>query len=374
MNNWKKKTAGVILLVVLLQCAVLSAVADNANIVSRSHERGTVLIDLFKDDETNSDFVNQFPDTIYSNEPSTEVKLTEIVEKKVYEKIPTYVQEEYTHAKYGQGTVATDGSGITALAMVATYLSGYEYLPDEIAYNFAAVKKDTEAQRVLYAAHQMGLGGEPVDTWDEILAAFTSEEGEYPEQKCAILQLTENSVFTEGWHFIVLESITDGKLMIKDPCGAHYEKEQLQEAYKNGFEQEQLAKSFASGMVFDKTIISPGLQKYEAPIGTEERYKDLELTYVEKQLLARAVYVLRDGECAAGQQMLVETLLNRMLSEDYSDELKELVYGKNGICKLEDLNNAEVTAKEYKVVERALYGPYALEKKSRTKLSNTCHE
>ena len=72
--------------------------------------------------------------------------------------------------------------------------------------------------------------------------------------------------------------------------------------------------------------------------------------------------------------MFVETLLNRMLSEDYSDDLTELVYGNNGLCKLEDLNNAEVTAKEYKVVERAICGPYTLEKKSKTKFSNTCHE
>lgn len=366
VNKLKKTAAGVVLLVILLQVAVLSAVADNANVVSRLHEQGTILIDLFKDDETNSDFVNQFPDTLYSNEPQT-VNIAKPAEKKVYDKIPRYEQEDFDHALYGQGTVATHGSSMTALAMMATYLSGYEYLPDEVAYNFAA-KAKTDEERVLLAAHTMGLGGTRYDAWDNIWVAL--QEG-----KCAILQLTENSVFTEGWHFIVLESITpEGKIMVNDPCGANYEKTELQEGYTNGFDPALISRSFASGVVFDKTIISPGLQKYEEPIGAEERYKSLELTYAEKQLLARAVYVLKDGECAAGQQMFVETLLNRMLSEDYSDDLTELVYGNNGLCKLEDLNNAEVSAKEYKVVERAICGPYTLEKKSKTKFSNTCHE
>ena len=47
--------------------------------------------------------------------------------------VPLYFQTDYPDALYGEGTVATDGCGITSLAMVATALTGHTYLPDELA-------------------------------------------------------------------------------------------------------------------------------------------------------------------------------------------------------------------------------------------------
>ncbi|MBQ8230762.1 MAG: hypothetical protein IJZ34_02345 [Lachnospiraceae bacterium] len=113
------------------------------------------------------------------------------------------------------------------------------------------------------------------------------------------------------------------------------------------------------------------------------RYETLELTYAEKQLLARAVCVLGEDECAVCQQVLtectecqqalVEVLLNRMLSEEFPDELKELVYGKDALCDVDLLNAAEVTETEYAVVTRAIYGPYLLNEDV-TDFSYTCHK
>ena len=113
------------------------------------------------------------------------------------------------------------------------------------------------------------------------------------------------------------------------------------------------------------------------------RYETLELTYAEKQLLARAVCVLGEDECAGCQQVLtectecqqalVEVLLNRLLSEEFPDELKELVYGKDVLCDVDLLNAAEVTETEYAVVTRAIYGPYILNEDV-TDFSYTCHK
>lgn len=112
------------------------------------------------------------------------------------------------------------------------------------------------------------------------------------------------------------------------------------------------------------------------------RYETLELTYAEKQLLARAVCVLGEDECAVCQQALtecaecqqalVEVLLNRLLSEEFPGELKELVYGKAGLYDVDRLNAAEVTEAEYAVVTRAIYGPYLLNE-GITDFSYTCH-
>ena len=103
------------------------------------------------------------------------------------------------------------------------------------------------------------------------------------------------------------------------------------------------------------------------------RYESLELTYAEKQLLARAVCVLGEGECVEGQQALVEMLLNRLLSEEFPDELREIVCGKDGLCDAELLNEVALTDTDYAVVEKAIYGSYILNE-GVTDLSYTCHE
>ena len=62
-----------------------------------------------------------------------------------------------------------------------------------------------------------------------------------------------------------------------------------------------------------------------------------------------------------GQQAIAEVILNRLLSEEYPDALKEIVYGEEGLCKAEELNAAELTQLHYSVVERVLQGQYLLE-------------
>ena len=50
--------------------------------------------------------------------------------------VPLFFQTDYPDVRYGSGTVATSGCGITALAMVATYMTGHTYHPDELADYF----------------------------------------------------------------------------------------------------------------------------------------------------------------------------------------------------------------------------------------------
>lgn len=114
-------------------------------------------------------------------------------------------------------------------------------------------------------------------------------------------------------------------------------------------------------------------------------YESLELTYAEKQLLARVAYVFRDAESLKAlqekeiarrleekgvleqypvmenPQALIEILLNRLLSQEYPDQLKSLVYGTEGICEAELLKNAVVTSAEYAIVEKAMNGPHIVD-------------
>ena len=50
--------------------------------------------------------------------------------------VPLYFQTDYPDDVYGEGTVASNGCSAACLAMVATYLTGHEYLPDEMARYF----------------------------------------------------------------------------------------------------------------------------------------------------------------------------------------------------------------------------------------------
>ena len=295
----------------------------------------------------------------YKAEPSAEAAVRE-----VYDEIPGFFQEDYPKALYGQGTVASCGSSMTALAMTATYLTGYTYLPDELARNFAG-KAGADVERIEYAAKALGLVYETVNNWDAMQAG-----------KCASVQLNDESLFAEESHFVVLKGVTeDGKVLVQDPCGANYTKEALLEGFASGFEASVISQAFGQGWIFERTAIPGDIKRYEEPVSEEagERYASLELSTVEKQLLARAVCVLGKGECAEGQQAVAEALLNRLLSEEFSGDLKALIYGEGAPCDVAHLNEAEATEIEYGAVERALYGPYLLNENV-TDFSYKCHE
>ena len=52
--------------------------------------------------------------------------------------IPLYFQTDYPEIRYGAGSIATSGCSVTCLAMVATALTGHEYMPDQLAEYFSA--------------------------------------------------------------------------------------------------------------------------------------------------------------------------------------------------------------------------------------------
>ena len=50
-----------------------------------------------------------------------------------YDAVPNFYETDYPDIRYGIGSFAENGSGITSVAMVASYLTGYEYRPDQLA-------------------------------------------------------------------------------------------------------------------------------------------------------------------------------------------------------------------------------------------------
>ena len=357
MRNLRKIMIFVLVTAVVFQGFALKLFAETAK--AEPLVSGNVIrFDLTPEALDGLDAATSFPNEIFLQEYAVEnpMKQPAPVQRTQYTEIPGYFQQFYGAALYGEGTVATCGSSITALSMVASYLTGYDYLPDELARWFAA-KAEDDVARLTHASQALGLPFETSDNWEYVFEQL--QQG-----KCVVVQTDEASVFSDSWHFVVLKSVTeDGKILINDPSADNLIREDLKEKYVVGFDPADISIGFRFAWIYDKSQIPADIGRYNSvlPVSEMDRYGALALTPAEKQLLARVVYVKANGECEEGQQMLVEVILNRLLSEEYPDALKEIVYGEEGLCKADELNAAELTQLHYSVVERVLQGQYLLE-------------
>ena len=69
-------------------------------------------------------------------EPAEELDIISMQIAPGWDHVPLYFQTDYPYTMYGSGTIESSGCSITSLAMVASYLTEHEYLPDELARYF----------------------------------------------------------------------------------------------------------------------------------------------------------------------------------------------------------------------------------------------
>lgn len=175
--------------------------------------------------------------TIETIPQATTPKETVPTKHENYISVPHYFQGDYPNDPYGKfGSVATHGCGITSLAMVATYLLDKDVTPVELAQIYADYNTKTGSKWILFpdSAKDMGLTI-ILETWDVRLVAEELKNG-----SVAIACCSENSIFTDGGHFIVITGIThDGKFLVQDPYIGNYtiRNSILDDGFKNGFDQ-----------------------------------------------------------------------------------------------------------------------------------------
>lgn len=269
--------------------------------------------------------------------------------------VPLYLQTDYPDNLYGSGTIASSGCSITSLAMVATYLTGHEYLPDELADYFGGYVGNN-MERLEYASEMLQLPWRKATNWHDALRAM--QEG-----SVVIVLMNQHSAFTDSQHFVVLTGLTeDGKVLVNDPYEPNYSRWDLKDGFANGFPQGYISTGYSGSWIYDTNAMpeQPFIYVEEEEPYVEPRYPEFDLTEEEINLLARMVWVEAQGEPVEGQQAVAEVVLNRLAADNFPDTLKGVIYAEDQFRSTKFLQDAEPTQTQYEAIERALYGPYVL--------------
>lgn len=287
-------------------------------------------------------------------EASEESHDEEMAESCVSGEMPLYFQTDYPNNRYGSGTIATNGCGITSLAMVATCMTGHEYLPDELADYFGGYGENN-IQKLEHASDMLQLPWEKAENFHKVMAALK-------EGKVAILLMNAKPIFTESQHFIVLKGITeDGKILVNDPYAPNYDYWLLKNGFANGFDEGDLLCGYSGGWIYDVTAMpeDPFIYAEEKTI-VEPRYSGIQLTEEERRLLAKVIWLEARGESPEGQQAIAEIVFNRMVSGDFPNTLKGVIYAGGQFRSVGFLEEAAPTQAQYDAIEDAMEGPYVL--------------
>mgnify|MGYP002541838150 FL=1 len=268
--------------------------------------------------------------------------------------VPHYHQSEYPDIRYGNGTIATSGSSVAALAMVATYMTDHVYTPADIA-DYAVQYGGSHYRRLEKVSDLMQIPWKRALNVNEALKAVR-------EGKVAIALMGARSVFPGGNHFVVLTGVTeDGKIWVLDPDDRDSSAWGVGELLENGFPDGKLIAGYEGAWIYDKTQMPEEPFIYEPePAPEESRYPGLELTDAETKLMADLIFMEAQSEPFEGQQAVAEVIFNRLKSGNFQSSINSIIYAKDQFAAVKNLYLAKPTDTQYKAIERALNGPYVL--------------
>ena len=292
---------------------------------------------------------------IETTEPETIPPETE-APKATIDEVPLYFQTDYPDVRYGTGTIANSGCNMTALAMVATYMTDHVYYPDEMA-DYLAHFLGNHHERLAYGSELLQLSFKRAENVNETLKAVR-------EGKVAIVLKNNDGVFTTGQHFVVLYGVTeDNNILVHDPNEKNYTQNGLGPFFENGFPDGKIIAGYSGGWIYDKYAMpeEPFIYVPE-PKAEVPRYGDLTLTDEEMDLIARLICMEGGSEPFEGQQAIVEVILNRLAEGGFGETIRGIVYAEGQFESVNRIYLAKPTYSQYKAIENALYGPYVLPK------------
>ena len=278
-------------------------------------------------------------------------------DRKQYDKVPNYYETDYPDIRFGQGSFADYGSGVTSMAMVATYLTGYDYRPDTLAHWFSSYTGN-QIQLLEYMSDTLQL------PWKRALNVRVALEA-LKEGKVVIAMVNSKSGFTTGQHFLVLTGINDaGLVTVNDPNKNNYEKWNLKAGFADGFREGILIGGYNGSWIYDPAQVSDDPFLYIDPSAEEVecRYPDLSLSDADVEMLAKLVYAEADGEPFEGQQAVAEVILNRVAASNFPSTVTGVIKAPDQFRAASQLYRAKPTHVQYEAVRRAWKGPYVLDK------------
>ena len=287
-----------------------------------------------------------------------ETTLPVVEETVTFDTVPLYYQTDYPYIRFGNGTIATSGCSITCLAMVATYLTDQEYTPVQMAWHFGDYGKNN-IERLDYGITQMQLPCRRSENIQEVIQALK-------EGKVVIAMMDGESVFTTEQHFVVFAGINEsGRYVVNDPMETNYTEagNHIREAYDQGFEYYHLTQGFSGAWIFDKEEMEANPYLFDASIPEQQanRYEGYLLTGDDIYMLACFVHAEAVGESVAVQQAVAEVVLNRVVSPDYPNTVRDVIYQTEFYRAVDVMKQMEEPDQEaYIAVDAAMYGPYIL--------------
>ncbi len=182
---------------------------DNVHLNAKSaSDHASILIRLCQD----------FPDSTYER----------------YTNMPLYIQQDYGHVPYGgpDNTVVTHGCGISALAMLASYMTDREVSVEECAKQFYSYSSKKGTSWSLFDDAPVKLGFYSTGrtrSWSEAYEALKNGK--------IVVSLQHEGFFTSGGHYLVLYSLSeDDKVMMRDSNLFNYTKKFADtDYYQTGF-------------------------------------------------------------------------------------------------------------------------------------------
>lgn len=270
---------------------------------------------------------------------------------------PDYTLEDYGDVMYGSGTIKDNGCSVCCMASVATFLTGHQYYPDELARWFGA-KAENNVDRIRYMAKALQLPMTEAENYIFVKEALM-------EGKVVIQLMNGRSLFTKAQHFIMLKGFNeDGKIMVYDPSTSNRISWRLKDGFENGFTTDEICWGYDGAFIFDPAKMPEEPFIYEPPVRpyVEPRYDGLKLTDEETKLLAKLVWVEARGESEEGQQAIAEVVLNRLTSGNFGTSITAMINDESQFVPHKLIVAAKPGQAQYEAIDRALYGPYVLPK------------
>ena len=270
---------------------------------------------------------------------------------------PDYTLEEYGSVMYANGTILDNGCSVVCMASLATYMTGHQYYPDELASYFGG-KCDNNVERLEYMSDMLELPYYKAENYRYVLDALR-------DGKVVIQLMNSKSLFTNSQHFILIKGYNEnGLLDVLDPSEKNRSGWYLMDKFENGFTEDELCWGYDGAWIYDPDQMPEDPYIYEPPVRAyvEPRYNGLVLTEEETNLLAKLIYVEARGESEDGQQAIAEVVLNRYTSGLFGKSLSAMIQDEDAFVPRKLLNAAKPSQAQYEAIDRALYGPYVLPK------------